>query len=620
MTKLVYQVGDYRIDELKREIRLNGQLQELEALAFDVLTLLIRERGRVVSKDELLAEVWPGRVVTEAALYRTISLARDALDGLPQKSIKTVHGRGYRFVGPVEPVSHSQPTTAAGTGPWLKCLPALLLVIAAAAWFNSRTTQQQERSDGRAPVREPNSIAVLPLSNPAAPVDNRYFGYAVAEEILAQLTRFPGLHVAAPHSSFKFADELDLIKVGDQLGVEQVLVGSWRYEADQYTVTAQLIDTTNGDLVWTQRFQRPVGSVAEIQEQLSEAIAVQLQLELRNEVGESLPLRALVPGTAYERYLQARQLWRDRDPGKLAEAVELLEQVVFDAPNFARAHEALASIYRVLPEWQTVDRTKSQDLAFAAAREALRLEPRLGEARAILASEAQEGADWATAELLYEEALAREPGNATIIHWYAQFLMQTGRLDQALVFAERGVQLDTLSPMTHTVNAWAALLLNLNDQAIEHGQEAVRLGLPTSNIILAMAFSRNEESSLAAAALEGLPSPTPSTQACREAVVGSTDAQKAVATIEAEPYSGELAAIYRLACLGLLGEVDQIMPRLASRGATNTAALLWAPEFAQLRSEPAFMDWVGAVGLIEYWERGRYPNHCRVVSDGVDCF
>ena len=230
--KLLYWFEDCAIDTDQRELRRRAAVVPLEPKVFDLLVYLVEHRQRVVTKDDLLASLWNGRIVSESAVSTRINAARAAIgdNGEEQRLIKTMPRVGLRFVGEVrEQPGQRQPS--ANGGPNAPPPPFAL------------------------PDRP--SIAVLPFDNMSGGSEQDYFADGMAEEIITALSRCAGLFVIARNSSFTYRGKsVDVRQVGRELGVRYVIEGSVRRSANRLRFTGQLVDTTTG------RISGPIASTA----------------------------------------------------------------------------------------------------------------------------------------------------------------------------------------------------------------------------------------------------------------------------------------------------------------------------------------------------------------------
>ena len=247
MSDETFVFGPFRLSAGRRELLAHGAPVQLGARAFDVLLALVRRTGLVASKDELLAEVWPGTVVEENNLQVQISTLRKVLGEKPEGSqyLMTVPGRGYRFVGQVERVNRAGAETAA---------PSV------------------QPGQVGAPLALPDkpSIAVLPFTNMSGDPEQEYFADGMAEEIITALSRCSWLFVIARNSSFTYKGRaVDVRQVGRDLGVRYVLEGSVRRGVNRLRFTGQLIEATSGNHLWADRFDGEMSDVFELQDRIT---------------------------------------------------------------------------------------------------------------------------------------------------------------------------------------------------------------------------------------------------------------------------------------------------------------------------------------------------------------
>lgn len=605
-------MGSITIDPERRSIERNGQALEVEPRVFDLLVHLARRAGRVCSKNDLLDAVWGDRVVSESTLYRAVRLARAVLDSEPDHRIRTVHARGYELIGPVSmlappsPVSHDD-RDARGTdaSPRVKrrvlriaaaVLVVLLLTVAA------MMLPRGERSDGNGERHLVLSIGGLE----ARAEDSEFPADGLWSELESELARVDGLRLRRSAGA------------GSARG-DRLLRGSWtRQDSGALQLHVELLDARSERLVWSANFERPANDADELRRDVSTALIEALGLSPRNPAGESLPLPAGMASSRFSDYLRARELWRQRSAASLSNARTLLEDVLLEHPDFSRAHEALASVYLVLPDWSDLPPVETRRLAGSAAREALRLEPRLGEARAVLAQLALADRRWREAETLFDEALKRESGNPTIRHWYAEFLLRTGRLERASAQAREAHALDPLAAMPANVAAWAELIRGRNDDADRYAARAVANGLDAAALIRAWAHARLGKRPIRNW-LERLPQPTDYLPACGEAATVRSEREAIARRIELSSRDDELARVYALACLALAGAAGTDHPERLPPVDSSAFALLWTAEYRPVRRRPDFLTRLEEAGLIDYWSETGPPDRCRLPGSRLVC-
>jgi TolB-like protein len=302
--------GPFRLSFGRRELLKNGVAVPLGSRAFDLLAALVRRSGNIVTKDELLAEVWPGTIVEENNLQVQISALRKALGDGPEGSryLLTVPGRGYRFIGSVE-----QHTPASGTS---------------------------------LPLPDKTSIAVLPFVNMSGDPEQEYFAMGMAEEIITALSRCSWLFVIARNSSFTYKGRaVDLREVGRELGVRYVLEGSVRRGGNRLRFTGQLIEAVTGAHIWADRFDGDLSDVFELQDRITEKVVAAIEPKLQFAEIERLKHKRVADLNAYDHLLRAQQLEYEFTEESLEKALDHLRQALAIEPAYAPAMALAAYCY-----------------------------------------------------------------------------------------------------------------------------------------------------------------------------------------------------------------------------------------------------------------------------------
>jgi TolB-like protein/Flp pilus assembly protein TadD/DNA-binding winged helix-turn-helix (wHTH) protein len=385
------------------------------------------------------------------------------------------------------------PKARRAIAPWLVAGVALMMGVTGFAWWQT-IADSRVQAQAVAPASEPApaSVAVLPLVDMTPGGGNEYLGDGFAEEISAQLAQIPGLRVAARTSAFEFKDKsLDVRRIGEALGVRNVLEGSVRRDGDKLRVTVQLIDAKNGYHVWAGTYDRNWSDVIEIQDSISRAIAQKLEVVLTPESERKLTRGDTVNLAAYETYLVATSLLhKSNDLSQLNRAAELFRDVLRLDPAFSRAYSGLCEVGA-----RRYDRTQdARDIAEAeaACHKALELDPLRDETEMALATLYLTGGRNEQAEAVYRGLLARrpqdadvhiglalalegqarredaereyvaavaaEPGYAGAHKALGNFMFRSGRADEAIAAYRRNVELVPGSASAYS-NLGAALML-----------------------------------------------------------------------------------------------------------------------------------------------------------------
>jgi len=324
------------------------------------------------------------------------------------------------------------------------------------------------------------SIAVLPFANLSADKENEYFSDGLAEDIIDALTQVPGLRVMARTSAFAFrGKEVDVREIGARLNVEHILEGSVRRAADRIRVTAQLVKTSDGYHLWSQRFDREMTDVFAIQDEISQAIVERLRVRLAGD--RPLVKRYTENLAAYDLCLKARyHLLKLTQEGREA-GRRYCEQAIALDPNYALAHVVLAESCFWSAYWGSTDPREAFSRAKSAALEALRLDDTIADAHSALGTVLGSGEfDWHGAEREFRRAQELSPSSAAFRYDYAWcyamwFLYPLGRLDQALTEMRRALELDPLDPFYNTLLGYLLHSARQEELAVAQLQHAIQL-------------------------------------------------------------------------------------------------------------------------------------------------
>jgi len=296
--------------------------------------------------------------------------------------------------------------------------------------------------------REPQaapSIAVLPLANLSADKENEYFSDGLAEEIINALTKLPGLRVPARTSSFAFrGKEVDVSEIGAKLKVGHILEGSVRKAGDRLRVTAQLINVADGYHLWSERYDRRMADVFDIQDEIAQAIVDKLRVQLIGE--QPLVKRHTANLEAYSYYLKARYHMATGWVESFTGVRESFERAITLDPHYAPAYAGLAYYHFWAPTFGLSSPLRSYPAAKRAALEALALDDTIAEAHMVLGMIEAFHFEWAPAEREFQRALELNPGLSDCHDMYAfTFLGPMGRLNDAAAEFEQALELDPLS-------------------------------------------------------------------------------------------------------------------------------------------------------------------------------
>lgn len=303
-----FRFADHVLDVARRELRRGGEPVALEPQVFDLLVHLIRNRDRVVSKDDLLASVWGGRIVSDSTLTSRINAARKAVgdSGATQRLIRTLPRKGIRFIGDVldaAPVDMPLPQRP----------------------------------------RDRPSIAVLPFDNLSDDRQQDYFADGIVEEIITGLSRIKWLFVISRNSTAGYRGKpIDMRTVGRELGVRYVLEGSVRRSGNQVRLTGQLIEAETATQVWADRYDGTLGDIFALQDQMTMSVIGAVEPTLRKAEVERARRKRPDSLDAYDLFLRALPFAATAMPDGADKALLLLERAIELEPDYAAAHGFIA--------------------------------------------------------------------------------------------------------------------------------------------------------------------------------------------------------------------------------------------------------------------------------------
>jgi adenylate cyclase len=297
--------------------------------------------------------------------------------------------------------------------------------------FRIAGKRQEQAPPGPIESRRP-SIAILPFANMSGDPEQRYFSDGITEDIITELSRFRQLRVAARNSSFRYRDlDVDIRRVGRELGINYAVQGSVRRLGKRIRITAQLIDAATGNHLWAERFDRDESEIFAVQDQLVRTIVATLVGRLQAAGAEGASRKPPASLAAYECVLRADALPL-ADPAAQAEAAALYEQAIKLDPTYARAYALLANVLRLRKEYEAGADPSLLERAFELARKAVALDDNDGMCHAILGLVHLTRHEHDLAEHHYHKALSLNPNSATLLASMASLYTHLGRPEQAL--------------------------------------------------------------------------------------------------------------------------------------------------------------------------------------------
>ena len=517
----LYEFGPFRVDVRQRLLLRDGKPIPLQPKAFETLLVMVRNSEKVVLKDDLLGSVWPDTFVEESNLTQNIFVLRKALGDVEgeRRYIITVPGRGYRFAEKVrilaepdeiKPESPRQPTvlpTASSTATPTESHPTVMTIeeilptprsalspeiavaspsrfhwalaaiamiaLALAGYFSwGHFHPKNPATPGRI------MLAVLPFQNLTGDPEQEYFADGLTEELITQLGRLRpeqlGVISRTSVMGYKHSDKR-LDQIGQELGVQYVLEGSFRRAGDRLRITAQLIQVKDQTHVWAQEYDRRPEDILTVQEEVAEDVGLETQLRLTPQQRNQLARVRTVDPDAHEAYLKGRYFWNKRTEEGFTKAIDYFNQAIAKSPDYAEAYAGLADTYLLLGGYGLMEQDEAMPKSKAAARKALAIDGQLAEAYTSLGLIAEEYEwDWPEAGKDFRKAIELDPNYAVAHEFYGDaFLGYTGKKVEAIAELRIAHELDPLSPVIATDLARRLCEEGKCEEAVEQFQKII---------------------------------------------------------------------------------------------------------------------------------------------------
>lgn len=393
----------------------DGEVVPLKPKVIETLELLVKAKGRLVTKDELMLQLWPDTIVEESNLTQNIYLLRKVLgtDANGRGYIETVPKRGYRLA------------------------------------ISEQVTPPRSTSVA-------NSIAVLPLTNESQDTHAEYLSDGITESIINHLAQLPQLKVIARSTVFRYKGrDVAPQKVGRELGVNAVLTGRVLLLDNKLIVRTELVDAVEGWQLWGEQYNRFSSDILELQEVIAQDISGKLQLRLTGEDRRRLTKRPTTNTDAYHMFIKGRYYLNKRLTESIEKAVEYFRQAIDLDPAYAAAYVGLADCYPLLSLYGALPPHDAYTKGEAAARKALEIDDSLADAHnALGVIKLFYARDWTGAELKFLQAIDLNPSYADAHQRYGMLLVAEERFAEAQREFEKALEIDPLSLITRTISGY----------------------------------------------------------------------------------------------------------------------------------------------------------------------
>ena len=603
----VYEFGPFSMDCGERVLRKGGALVSITPKAFDILSTLVEGQGRVLTKEELLAAVWPDTYVEESNLTFHISTLRKILSSESDSEsngstyIETVPRRGYRFAASVSVAESPGPPDEAATTtrwrwPWVA---AVVIVFAAGAGFAVFKP---------ATARPIGSIAVLPLQ-PIGGAASDPLAIGLADAITMRLEGLTELVVRPTESVMRFnVAGQDPIRAGRALQVDGVLTGTIQRAGNRVRVAVQLIRVSDRRALWAQRFDADVSNLFDVEDAVSERIVSALQLSLSDTERKQVAKRYTGDGEAHRLYLVGRNHWYRWTADGMITAAEYFEQAIRKDPNYALAYVGLADALGAGSHFGVINPKAAHERIRPALEKAVAIDAELAEARIAIGMHSI-FYDWdrATSEAELVKAVELAPNLAYAHASYAAALTALGKPE--LAERQKALELEPPSAAFTVGVGWSHFYSRDYDTANRLYREALKKdpGYAPAYWSLAESFEQQDRISEAVDAFEKSAELTHRSVRALSGLghayglAGRRKDALAVADELVRKSAGQYVPAYFVAMVYLgMGERDRAFEWLERAYAERSDWIAWIhvhPYFDSVRGDPRFRSLEQRVGL-----------------------
>jgi DNA-binding winged helix-turn-helix (wHTH) protein/tetratricopeptide (TPR) repeat protein len=475
----VYQFGPFLLEAGEFRLLRDGCPVPLKPKIFHLLLTLVRNSGHILTKDQLMSQIWPDSFVEEHNLAVNIFALRRALQEDSQCTyIETIPRRGYRFVAAVTRSENHSAEEVESNEP--------------------ESVPDRKAAFGL----EIQSLAVLPFKVIAGGASTEYLGMGIADALITRLSNLSQI-IVRPTSAVRNHEEVqDSVLAGRELKVTAVLDGSVQRSGKQLRVTVQLINVESGATLWAEKFDETFSNILSMEDSISAQVADALMLKLTRRERRRLAKRYTGNTQAYQAYMRARFLWEKRTVDALNSSKKYFEQAIELDPGYALAYAGLARsylsyTYLLLPP--KVSLAKAKDLILKA----LKIDGGLAEAHAILGYVRLIcDWDWSSAEREFSLALEINPHSAEACQLYSYYLKLTNRFDEAILEIRRAREIDPTSLRINTSVGATFYFARQYDEAIREIEKALELDpdYGPAHFFLGLAYEQEKDFERALAA------------------------------------------------------------------------------------------------------------------------
>ncbi len=481
--------------------------------------------------------------------------------------------------------------------------PLALAIIVLGGFFGYRYVTQAKQIE---------SIAVMPFKNDSGNADVEYLSDGMTETLIKSLSQLPNLAVKSRSTVFYYkGKETSPKKIGEELGVQAVLLGRVGGRGDDLKLSLELVNTQTQDVIWTEQYDRKQSDLINLQSEIAKDVSTKLRSKLSGADEAKVTKASTTNPEAYQAYLKGRFYWNRRTAENLKKAIEQFKIATDRDPTYALAFAGLADCHALLSEYSGVPLTVTTPQAKKFAERAIALDGSLAEPHATLGTVNRQLWRWAEAEREFKRAIELNPNYATAYHWYSIMLLGLGRKDEALAMIQRAHELDQMSSIISATVAWVQLTRNNYQESIDNALRLIELdpnfGVAHDNLGQAyLKTGRNAEALVAfekAAQLTDRWSVVLGNLGAAYALTGKrTEALAIIKELEEKLVRNEANGFSVATVYAGLGDKDKAFEWLEKdfqKGDASLADITAAVPLESLRDDPRFKDLLKRMGLPE---------------------
>lgn len=612
-TPVSYRFADLTLDVARRLVARAGKPIELKALDFDLLRFLVEQAPNVVGADVLAENVWGRHFVSPENVAQRVMLLRQSLgdDAGKPRYIETVRNKGYRLLPVVERVA-AEPAHPPSPPPrrWrAAAISAVLLAGGLAALAAYWLTETDE------PMRAASSVAVVPLDNSSPAVADAYFGAAMQDEIVSQLTKVDGLSVVPVRPAG--AADVSIPDIVRRLNVATTLGGSVYYAEGRVRVVLRLTDTATGVSLWSDSYDRELRDIFAVQSEIALDVAHALRLELSANERERIERSPTTNSRARDLYLSATARQYRDTPEEALRAIAEIEEALSLDPAFTQAWIIASNLRTTAQFYDPGHAEEHRNRGADAARRALAIDPDNGHAHGMLGYALSLTRDWRGAEAAYRKARTLNvPLSEMAAYGVLQLAVRNFAFAREIFEQNRLAQ--PYNPTSHRFLMLAHTGLGDWATATELYESGMRVFVPWRdgpNQRMHALVGRNEVDGARA-----VPIDDPLNTAMLERLDTPEEALAELRRVHAAHGSGNPGRSRDIA-LWAAHFGDTALALEAMRAAIDEQGgqmvYVWLPQLAAMRQVPEFKAYLREIGMVAYWQEYGWPSSCRPL-DGED--